>query len=195
MAEPNLSDELQPRMLTQSWHRLRHAEHSAHDIMAAIPQIPQVLNPFRRTVDLSFPACFDDRLNLYRMRRVNDLKDVLARHETEACKRRLQVVDRLPHIPLSTEDQRRKPVVVILDTLCLTNLVQPTPQLLFRKPRISQYRTPALQRLDDLVARIARKGKACRRAVYLHRPSQCLLRTTGHTVRLVQNDQLMPPRR
>lgn len=63
--------------------------------------------------------------------------------------------------------------------------------MLVREPRIPQYRTPALQGLDDLVTLIARERESRRRTVYLHRPPQRLLRPRCHAVRLVQYHQLL----
>lgn len=191
MAEANLLDELQPRMLTQARHRLRNPEHSAHDIMAAIPQIPKILHSFSRIINLPFPTRLDDRLDFDRMRRIDDLEHVLSRHEPEACGSRLQIIDRLAHIPLSAEDERREPIIIILHLLRFADLVQPYPHLLFRQPCIPQNRTSALQRLDDLIARIARECEARCRAVYLHRSSQRLLRTARHAIRFVQDHELM----
>jgi hypothetical protein len=51
-----------------------------------------------------------------------------------------------------------------------------------------------LQRLNDLVRLIACECESGSCAVYLHRPSQCLLRTARHAICLVQDDQLLPAR-
>lgn len=64
--------------------------------------------------------------------------------------------------------------------------------MLVRQFRVPQYRTPRLQRLDNLITLVARERESRRRTVYFHRPPQRLLRPASHTIRLVQDNQLLP---
>lgn len=194
MTEPNLPNKLQPRMLTQPRHRLRNPKHRTHDIMAAIPQTPKLLHALNRTIDLPVPARFDDRLHLNRMRRVHNLEHILPAHEAEPGGRGLQIIDRLPHIALGAEHQRRDPVIGVLDLLRLTYLQQPRHDLLVRQARIAQDRTARLQRLDDLVALVAREREPRRGAVDLHRAPKRLLGPARHAVRFVQDHEFLPAR-
>lgn len=89
MAEPDLPDELQPRMFAQAGHRLGDLEHRAHDVMATVPQSPQLLQSFHRLLDLALPTRFYHGLHLDRMRRVYHLEHILPTHETEAGSCRL----------------------------------------------------------------------------------------------------------
>ena len=77
----------------------------------------------------------------------------------------------------------------------MPHLDQSLRDLHVRKPSISQNGTAALNGLDDLRRVIAGEGEARRRAVQLHGATQRLLCALGHRIRLVKNDNLVPPRR
>ena len=162
--------------------------------MAAVPQAPKLLHALDRAIHLPLPARLDDRLHLDRMRRVHDLEHILPAHETEPGGRGLQIVDRLPHIALGAEHQRRDPVVRVLHVLRLAHLQQPRDDLLVRQARVPQDRTARLQRLDDLVALVAREGEPRRGAVDLHRAPKRLLRPARHAVRFVQDHEFLAAR-
>ena len=124
MAKANLPNELQSCVFAESRHRLRDPKHAAHDIMTRIPQIPKFRQSLHRLLNLRLPTRLDHRLDFHWVRRVDDAEDILARHEAEAGKRRLQVVDRLTHVAFSGENERSYSVIRVLHVLCFAHLHQ-----------------------------------------------------------------------
>lgn len=114
MREANLLDELEAGVFAEAVHGFGDAEHGADDIVAAVAQRPELLQPFERAFDPPVPARFEHRLHLDRMRAVDDPEHILAAHQAEAGGGALQVVDGLPHVPLGAEDERGDPVVGVL---------------------------------------------------------------------------------
>ena len=188
MAKPDLFYKIQPRMLAQSRRRLRDLEHGTHDIVAAVPQIPKLLQSFHRLVDLTLETRFDHRLDFDRVRGVDNTEDVFAGDEPEARSRGLQVVDCLPHIPLSAEDERRKAVVTVLYILRGRDGEEALGDLFVREARVAEDGAAGLEGLDDLVALIAGEGEARRGAVDFHCSTQSLLRAGGHAIGFVEDD-------
>ncbi len=191
MTEPNLPDKLQPHALAQPVHALRDPKHRADDIMAAIPQLPQLAHAAHSLFDAALVARFDDRLHLDRMRAVDDTKHVLAAHEPEARGCALQVVNRLPHIPLGAKHQRRNPIVRKLNLLRLGNLQQTAHNLLVRQAGVAQDGAARLQGLDDFIGHVAGEGEAGGGAVDFHGAAQGLLGARGHAVGFVEDDEFL----
>lgn len=195
MAEPDLSDEFQPRMLTQARHCLGDLEHRAHDIVTTVSQFPQLFQAFHGLLHLGLPARLHHRLHFDRMRRVHHPEDVFSGHKAKAGSGGLQVIDGLPHISLGAEDECRDAIIAVLDIFGLGDGHQSLHDLLVGQPRIAQDSTARLQWLNDLVALIAGEGESGSRAIDLHGPPQGLLRSTRHAVGLVEDDQFLPPLR
>ena len=193
MAKPNLPDELQPSVLAQPRHRLRHPKHARHDIMAAVPEAPQLMQPFNGLLDLRLPARLQHRLHLDRVRRVHHPKHILPGHEPEPGPRALQIVDRLPHVPLGRKHQRGQPVIRILDLLRAADVQQALHQLCVCQACVPQDCTAGLEGFDDLVGGVASEGEARGGGVDLHCSPQGLLRAGGHAVGFVEDDELVPP--
>lgn len=102
--EANDLDELEAGVLAEAVHGLGDAEHGAHDVVAAVAQRPELLQALEGAFDARFPAGFEHYLYLEWMWAVHDPEYVLAVHQPEARGGALQVVDRLPHVPLGAED-------------------------------------------------------------------------------------------
>lgn len=195
MREPNLLDKLQLGVLAQRRNRLGDLEHGTNNIMTRVPQVPQLPEAIQRCVHVPLVARLEHGLHLDRVRTIHHLEHVIPRHEPEARVRRLQVVDRLPHVSLGAEHQRRQPVVRVLDFLGLDDLQKPLDDLRVRQLGVAQDRAARLQRLDDLVGLVAREGEARRVGVDLHRAAQRLLRARGHAVGFVEDHDLVAARR
>lgn len=57
------------------------------------------------------------------MRAIDHTEDIVAIDEAKPCMRTLQIVDRLSHITLGTEDQCSNSIVTVLHLFCLTDLI------------------------------------------------------------------------
>lgn len=147
-------------MLTQARHCLRNPEHAAHDIMTRIAQIPQLRQPFHCRFDARLPTRFDYRLHFHWMWGVDNTKDVLARHKSEARKSRLEVVDSLPHVTLGRENERSDSIIRIFYPLSFTDLHQARNDLRICQAGVAENGTAGLKGLDDLVGGIAREREA-----------------------------------
>ena len=193
MAETDLANKLQPRMLAQPVHALGHAEHGADDVVARVAQVPQLVQRLQRGVDLGLPARPDHRLHLDRVRRVHDAEDVVPAHEPEPGPRRLEVVDRLAHVPLGTEDERGDAVLGVLDLLRRADLHEPVDDLGVREAGVPQDGAAGLEGLDDLVGLVAGEGEAGGGRVDFHGAPEGLLCARGHAVGFVEDDEFLAP--
>lgn len=129
------------------------------------------------------------------MRAVHDAEDVVPADEAEAGPGALQVVDGLAHVALGAEHQRGNAVLGVVHLFGLADLHQPLHDLGVGEARVAEDGAAGLDWLDDLVGLVAGKGKAGGRRVDLHCTAQCLLGAGRHTVRLVEDDDLVPTRR
>lgn len=144
MREPNLLDKLQLRVLAQRRDRLGHLEHGADDIMARVPQVPQLPQPVQRRVHVALVARLQHRLHLDRVRAIHHFEHVIAAHEPESGMCGLQVVDRLPHVALGTKHQGGEAVVRVLDFFGFDDLQQPLDNLRVRQLGVAQDRAARL---------------------------------------------------
>ena len=103
---------------------------------------PELLQRLQRRVDVAPVTGLDHRLDLDRMRAVDDLEDVVAADETRTLVRALQIVDRLSHVPFGREDQGGDAVVRILHLLGLDDLHEPLDHLGVREAGVAQDGAP-----------------------------------------------------
>ena len=101
----------------------------------------------------------------------------------------------MAHVALCRKEECLVAVVGHVDVLCVCDAAQHGQHVLVGQARKAHDSAPALDGLDDVCAVVARKGKARRRREDLHGAPQRLLGTDGHGVCLVENDDLVPPRR
>lgn len=188
-------DELQLCVFWQVVHALHDTEDGHDNVDGRVSLVPEGMDCLEGRVDISLRALQDHVAEDDGVGLVADLEDVVVRNEAESTPRALEVVDGLSHVSLSREDERRKSLVVVLDSLRLANLLQALEHLGVAQLAVPQDRAAGLDRLDDLVAHVAREGKAGRVRVDLHRAAERLLRAGRHAVRLVEDDHLVPPRR
>ena len=178
-------------MLTQSVHALGHAEHGADDIMARVPQIPQIIQRFQRGVDFAFPTRLDHRLHFDGVRRVHDAEDVVPAHEPEPGPRGLEVIDRLTHVALGAEDERGDAVFGVFDLFRTADLHEPVHDLGVGEASVAEDGAAGLEGLDDLVGGVAGEGEAGCGGVDLHGAAEGLLGAGGHAVGFVEDDELL----
>lgn len=167
---------------------------SRRSLNTQFQHIPQLLQRIQGVVNLLLLTTFDHSLYFHRMRAIHDLEYIIAAYKAEASRSTLQVVDGLSHVPFCTKDKRSNTIVTVLNILCFADLIKPLHNLSICQPRVSQYGTSRLQRLNDLVALIAGERKPCRARIYLHRSPQRLLCPGCHAVCLIQNNDLLPAR-
>lgn len=194
MREADLADELELRVLAQRRDRLGDLEHGADDVVARVPQIPELLQGIQRALDVALVAGLQHGLHLDGVGRVHDLEDVVAAHEAEARVRALQVVDGLAHVALGAEHERRHALVVVLDAFGGDDLQEALDDLGVGEPAVPQDGAAGLQGLDDLVGLVAGEGEARRVRVDLHRAAQGLLRAGRHAVCLVEDHEFVAAR-
>ena len=119
---------------------------------------------------------------------VDDTEDVLARHKSEACKSRLEVIDSLPHVTLGGKYEGGDSVVRVFYLLGFTDLHQTSHDLGICQAGIAENGAARLEGLDDLVGGIACEGKAGGRGVDFHRAAKSLLSAGRHAVGFVEYD-------
>lgn len=122
---------------------------------------------------------------------VDNSEDVLARHEPEACKSRLEIVDGLPHITLGGKYERSDSVIRVFYLLSFTDLHQARDDLGVCQTGVAEDGTARLKGLDDLVGSIACEGKAGSRGVDFHGASKSLLGARRHAVCFIEYDQFL----
>ncbi|KAI7091873.1 hypothetical protein KC356_g287 [Hortaea werneckii] len=143
---------------------LGNFEHGADDVVST-NSIPKLLQAIQSLIDLLLLTALDHSLDFDRVRAVDHAEDIVATDEAKSSESRLQVVDRLPHVSLRTEDKRGNTIIAVLNVLCFANLIYPLHQLSVRKPSGA--------RID------------------FHSSPQRLLRTRSHAVGLVQYHNLL----
>lgn len=195
MRKPNLLDKLELSMLAQRRDRLGDLEHGRNDIMTGIPKIPQLPQAVQRRINITLVARLEHRLHLDRVRAIHHLEYIISAHEPEARVRRLQVIDRLPHVTFGAEDQSRKAVVAVLDFFGFDDLQQPLDDLRVGELGVAQNCAAGLERLDDLVGLVAGEGEARGVRVDLHCAAKRLLRARGHAVGFVEDYDFVSPGR
>lgn len=194
-------DVLQLRVLWQLLHPLHHPENGRDNVHGRVSLLPQPVDPRERLVDLGLLAVLDHGPDEHRVRLVADLEDVVLRDEAEAGPCGLEVVDCLTHVALGGEYQRGEALVVRFDLISarrtrmtlneaevktpthllkLAYLLEPLQHFCVAQLRIPQDGTTRLDRLNDLVGHVAGEGESGRVGVYLHRPSEGLLRPGRH---------------
>ena len=191
--------------------RLRHPKQRDHDINCTITLVPEFVKLLQRSVNIALLARPNYGLDDNGVGLIADFEDVVPGNEAEPSVGGLQVVNRLTHVTLGREDERRKSIVVILHLdhkialeirhmnegvwrrethlLHLTNLQQPFQYLLIPQLGIAQDRTPTLNRLYDLVAHIARKAEPRRVGEDFHCSPQGLLGAGGHAAFILEQNE------
>ena len=165
----DLADVLELDGLRQLVHGLHHTEHRRDNVQCRVAERPHLVELVERRIDLAPVARRQQLVQQHRVRLVAHLEHVVRTHEPLARPCRLQVVDRLPHVPLGGEHDRREALVGVLDVLRLADLHQPAQQLLVRDAPKPQDRTATLNRFNDLVGLVAREAEARRVGINLHR--------------------------
>lgn len=99
---------------------------------------PKLFQTVKRLINLLLLTTPYHRLHLDWMRAVHHSEHIVPAHESEPGTCTLQIVDRLPHVSLGTEHERRNPVIAILHILRLADLVQPLDHLRVCEARVPQ---------------------------------------------------------
>mmetsp|Transcript_769 Transcript_769/g.2234 ORF Transcript_769/g.2234 Transcript_769/m.2234 type:complete len:244 (-) Transcript_769:389-1120(-) len=105
--------------------------------------------------------------------------------------RRLQIVERMSHIPFGREQNGLQARFRIRDIFGPTHAQQTFEHLFVTEPRIAQNGRPRLNGFDNFGRNVARQTKARRGTKHFHGPSQGLLCGSRHAIGLVQDNNLV----
>lgn len=108
-------NELQFCVLRHLIRRLHDPEDRHHDVHCAIPLVPQFLEFLHGNVNVAPLASLQYILNDDWVRLVANFEHVLRRDKPEPRPGRLEVVDGLPHVSFSREDERCEALIVVFD--------------------------------------------------------------------------------
>mmetsp|Transcript_6775 Transcript_6775/g.18698 ORF Transcript_6775/g.18698 Transcript_6775/m.18698 type:complete len:254 (+) Transcript_6775:375-1136(+) len=129
-------------------------------------------------------------LELLGLRLVVHPEDCLLCDRPEGIEGRLGSIEHVPHVALRGEDQRLEPRLVVRSALLLEDELQPQHKLLVRYSAKAQDGAAGLDRLNDLGRDVASEREPRGLAEDLHGPPHGLLRSAGHAVGLVEDDDL-----
>lgn len=190
----NLADKQEFELLVHR-HALADAEQVADDVLGGVTQAPKLLHDFVRVVDVAVDAMLQHVLNQQRMRLVAHFEDVVADDPSKSIRSRLEIVERLPHVALSSEHDRFQAVLGVVEILLLAHEDALGEHLGVGELRETDHRASRLDRLDDLLACVAGEGEAGCAAVDFHRTAESLLRSFRHRIRFIKDHNLVPTAR
>ena len=191
MTKANLAKKLQLECFGHIM-RLCDLEESSNNVTAAISRFPQSLNLVDRSLGASIDTRLDNGLDSRWMRLIADFKDVCLINVSKARMRRLQVVERIPHVAFGGKYDCLEAIVCIRHLFGFTDLSKTSENLFVAQSTVTQNGGTRLNRLDNLGRDIACQGKASRIGVNFHGASKGLLSCLGHGISFIQNDNLVP---
>lgn len=169
----------------------------AHDVVDRVALLVDVVHLAHCLVDASSLGQSKDGLDLVDARSVADVQDQLVSDDLALTREvaGLDVVDRLPHVPVCDEEQRLEGLLGDLDLLALDDPLEVELDLAVAQLAEAEDDAAALDGLDDLGGGVAAEHEARGLAEVADYHPQGVLRALGQAVRLVQHDDLGLARR
>ena len=159
---------------------LNHPCQRVYDIYEIVAFIEHFVNFGATFRELSFESELNDLLNDFWMRLVTHFENVLLVNyffEPRGCC--LQIVQSIPHVTLSCENNCFQPVFRSLEFFCLDDLIQISENFLIVKLGEPYDGTSRLDWFDQLAGVVACQCKSCSGTKFCHDHAEGLLRACG----------------